>query len=66
MHFAQSISSRDIKTGTLVTALLGAWYYRVSAEIGWPGVSSLSVGEIMISEACMSVWQHGLCQQIHI
>ena len=33
--------SRFKKNGTLVATLPGAWRYRVSAETGWPGVSTL-------------------------
>ena len=36
----------DLKIGTPVATLPGAWSYRVSAETGWPGVSNLSLGEI--------------------
>ena len=31
----------DLKTGTPVAALPGAWRYRVSAGTGWPGFSIL-------------------------
>ena len=31
----------DLKIGTPVATLSGAWCYRVSAGIGWPGVSIL-------------------------
>ena len=31
----------DLKIGTLVATLPGAWRYRVSAGTGWPGVSIL-------------------------
>ena len=36
----------DIKMGTPVATLPGAWYYRVSAGTGWPSVSILRLGEI--------------------
>ena len=31
----------DIKIGTPVATLSGAWHYRVSAGTGWPGVNIL-------------------------
>ena len=31
----------DLEIGTPVATLPGAWYYRVSAGTGWPGVSIL-------------------------
>ena len=34
-----------LKIGTSVAALLSAWHYRVSAETGWPSVSTLWPGE---------------------
>ena len=34
----------DLKIGTLVATLPGAWRYRVSAETGWPGVSKTVTG----------------------
>ena len=33
--------TNDLKTGTPVATLQGAWCYRVSAGTGWPGVSIL-------------------------
>ena len=36
----------DLKIGTPVATLLGAWRYRVSAGTGWPGVSILWLGEM--------------------
>ena len=36
----------DLKIGTLVATLPGAWCYRVSAGIGRPGVSILRLGEM--------------------
>ena len=33
--------SSDLKIGTPVASLPGAWRYRVSAGTGWPGVSTL-------------------------
>ena len=35
----------DLKIGTPVAMLSGAWYYRVSTGTGWPGVSILRVDE---------------------
>ena len=31
----------DLKSGTPLATLPGAWHYRVSAGTGWPGVSIL-------------------------
>ena len=39
--FSGSSHTSDIKFGTPVVTLPGAWRYRVSAGIGWPGVSIL-------------------------
>ena len=36
----------DLKIGTPVANLPGAWHYRVSAGTGWPGVSILWLGEM--------------------
>ena len=37
--FPSSSHTCDIKIGTPVAALPGAWRYRVSAGTGWPGFS---------------------------
>ena len=39
--FPGSSHTSDLKIGTPVAALPGAWRYRVSAGTGWPGVSIL-------------------------
>ena len=39
--FQGSSHTSDLKIGTAVAALPGAWRYRVSAGTGWPGVSIL-------------------------
>ena len=39
--FSGSSHSSDLKIGTPVAILPDAWRYRVSAGIGWPGVSIL-------------------------
>ena len=39
--FPGSSHTSDLKIGTPVAALLGAWCYKVSAGTGWPGVSIL-------------------------
>ena len=44
--FSGSSHTSDVKIGTPVTALPGAWCYRVSAGTGWPGVSILCLGEV--------------------
>ena len=36
-----SSHTSDLKIGTPVATLGGAWRYRISAETGWPGVSIL-------------------------
>ena len=39
--FSGSSHTSDLKTGTLVATLPGAWRYRVSSGTGRPGVSIL-------------------------
>ena len=39
--FPGSSHTSDLKIGTPVTTLPGAWHYRISAGTGWPGVSIL-------------------------
>ena len=39
--FSRSSHTSDLKIGTPVATLAGAWCYRVSAGTGWPGVSIL-------------------------
>ena len=39
LDFSGLSRTSDIKIGTPVATLLGAWCYRVSAEISQPGVS---------------------------
>ena len=36
----------DLEIGTPVATVSGAWRYWVTAGIGWPGVSILSLGEV--------------------
>ena len=70
--FASSSHTSDLKFGTPVTALPGAWHYRVSAWTGWPGVSILRLGEVKIwSATSISVWQHvklseQICPKIYL
>ena len=55
--FPGSSHTSDLKTGTPVATLPGAWRYRVSAGTGRPGVGdwvSWKVG----SATSISVWQH--------
>ena len=40
-NFSGSSHTSDLKIGTPVATLPGAWRYRVSAGTGWPGVSIL-------------------------
>ena len=44
--FSGSSHSSDLKIGTPVATLLGAWRYRVSAGTGRPGVSILWLAEV--------------------
>ena len=39
--FSGSIHTSDLKIGTPVATLSGAWHYRIGTETGWPGVSML-------------------------
>ena len=38
-EFSGSSHTSDLKIGTPVVTLPGAWRYRVSAGTGWPGVN---------------------------
>ena len=38
---SRSNHTSDLKIGTPVATLPGAWHYRVSTGTGWPGVSIL-------------------------
>ena len=42
--FSGSSHTSDLKIGTSVATLPGAWCYRLSAGTGWPGVSILRLG----------------------
>ena len=44
--FSRSSHTSDLKIGTPVATLPGAWRYRISAGIGQPSVSILWVGEV--------------------
>ena len=44
--FSGSSHISDLKIGTLVATLPGAWRYRVSTGTGRPGVSILWLGEV--------------------
>ena len=44
--FSGSSHTSDLKIGTPVATLPGAWHYRVSAGTGRPGVSILWLGEV--------------------
>ena len=62
--FPGSSCTSDLKIGTPVATLPGAWCYRVSAGTGWPGVSILWLGEMeslictfyLSVAACRIVW----------
>ena len=45
-YFLGSSRTSDLKTGTPVATLPGAWRYRVSAGTGRPGVGILWLGEV--------------------
>ena len=55
--FSGSSHTSDLKIGTLVATLSGAWRYRVSTGTGRPGVSILWLGEVerLICNFCLSV-----------
>ena len=44
--FSGSSHTSDLKIGTPVATLPGAWHYRVSTGTGRPSVSILSLGEV--------------------
>ena len=44
----------DLKIGTPVTAVPGAWHYRVSVGTGWPGVSILWLYETKFDQQLLS------------
>ena len=62
--FSRSSHTSDLKIGTPVANLPGAWRYRVSTGTGWPGVSILWLGEMeslicnfyLSVVACQIVW----------
>ena len=55
--FLGSSHTSDLKFGTPVATLPGAWHYRVSTGTGRPGVSILWLGEVerLICNFCLSV-----------
>ena len=55
--FSGSTHTSDLKIGTPVATLPGAWHYRVSAGTGRPSVSILWLGEVesLICNFCLSV-----------
>ena len=55
--FSGSSHTSDLKIGTTVTTLPGAWRYRVSTGTGQPSVSILWLGEVesLICNFCLSV-----------
>ena len=58
--FPGSSHTSDLKLGTPVATLPGAWGYRVSAGTGWPRVSILWLGEMerLVSYVYLSVAAH--------
>ena len=60
--FSGSSHTSDFKIGIPVDTLPGAWYYRVSAGTGWPGVSILWLGEMesLVSKVYLSVAAHNI------
>ena len=57
MGFSKSSHTSDLKIGTQVAALPGAWCYRLIAGTGRPGVNILWLGEVesLIWKFCPSV-----------
>ena len=57
LTFSWSSHTNDLKICALVATLLGAWFDRVSATTGWPGVSILWLGEIasLICSFCLKM-----------
>ena len=55
--FSGSSHTCDLKIGTPMATLPGAWRDRVSTGTGWPGVSILWLGEMkfFICKLCLSV-----------
>ena len=58
--FSGSSHTSDLKIGTPVATLPGAWRYRVSAGTGRPGVSILWLGEMesLVCNFYLSVAAH--------
>ena len=55
--FSRLNHTSDLKIGTPVATLPGAWHYRASTGSGWPGVSILCLGEVesLICSFCLNV-----------
>ena len=51
--FSGSSLTSDLKIGTPMSTLPGAWHYRVGAGTGWPGVRWKVYCAVSVS-----VWQH--------
>ena len=62
--FSRLSHTSNLKIGTPVTTLPGAWHYRVSGGTGRPGVSILWLGEVesLICSFCISVAAHKMVQ----
>ena len=60
--FFWSSHTSDVKIGTPVTTMPGAWCYSISAGTGWPSISVLWVSEIdsLMYNFCLSVTAHKL------
>ena len=65
--FSRSSHTSDLKTGTPMATLPGAWRYRVSAGTGQPGVSILWLGEMesLICNFYLSVAAHKIVWAVH-
>ena len=63
-HTSGSSHTSDLKIGTPVATLPGAWRYRVSAGTGRPGVSILRLGEMesLVCNFYLSVVAHKIEQ----
>ena len=65
--FSRSSHTSDLKVGTPVATLPGAWHYSVSTGTGWPSVSVLRLGEVesLICNFYLSVAAHKIVPEIH-
>ena len=62
-HLVGSGQAWDLHSGTVATALSGAWHCRVSTRNGWPGVCRLWPGEIA-SWTCQFYLSVAACRNV--